>query len=235
MAETTDRLAENLRNVRRRIVDAARRAGRDPSAVRLVAVTKYAELEWLRVLVELGATDLGESRPQQLDERVALLPGSVRWHLIGPLQRNKVRRVLQTGAWIHSVDSLRLLAALDRLAEELAVRPRVLLEVNASGEPQKHGFAPGELAECWPQVAASRHAEVAGLMTMAPYDAAPDELRAVFRRTRTLRDHLATLDPALPLSELSMGMSGDFEIAIEEGATIVRVGSLLFDGLPPNS
>ena len=221
-------LAESLTDVRRRIEDTCDRAGRDPSGVRLVAVTKYAPIEAVRELVALGHADLGENRPQQLLERAALLEGSgVTWHLIGPLQRNKARKVLPVASLIHSVDGLRLLESLYRLAEELSLRPRLLLEVNVSGEATKHGFRPEELRATWPQVAGFGRLDIAGLMTMAPYSDDPEASRPVFRSLRRLRDDLAAAGP-FPLPELSMGMSGDFEVAIEEGATVVRVGSSLF-------
>lgn len=221
-------LAGNYEDVRRRIAAACGRAGRDPETVRLVAVTKYATVDAIRELVDLGHRDLGENRPQQLLERAALLGGrDVRWHLIGTLQRNKARKVLPVASLVHSADSARLLDALDRLAGELSLRPRVLLEVNVSGEESKHGFSPEDLRAGRPQVASFSHLDVAGLMTMAPYSDDPEAARPVFRGLRRLRDDLASVGP-LPLPELSMGMSGDFEVAVEEGATIVRVGAALF-------
>lgn len=220
-------LAERYAAVRGRIAAACERAGRDPTSVRLVAVTKYASVEQIRELVALGHRDLGENRPQQLLDRAASIDADVRWHLIGTLQRNKARKVLPAASLIHSVDSVRLLETLDRLAEELSLRPRVLLEVNVSGEESKHGLSPEELRAAWPQVAAFPHLDIAGLMTMAPYSDDPESARPVFRELRRLREDLTAAGP-LPLPELSMGMSGDFEVAIEEGATIVRVGSALF-------
>lgn len=221
-------LSERYEDVRRRIAAACDRAGRDPGSVRLVAVTKYAPIEAIRELLALGHRDLGENRPQQLLERVdALGEFAPSWHLIGTLQRNKARKVLPAVVLTHSVDTLRLLEAIDRLAGELSLRPRVLLEVNVSGEETKHGFSPGDLRAAWPQVGAFPHVEVAGLMTMAPYAEDPEAARPTFRALRQFRDDLAAAGP-LPLLELSMGMSGDFEVGIEEGATIVRVGSSLF-------
>lgn len=220
-------LADNYVAVRRRIAAACERAGRDPTSVRLVAVTKYATVEAIRELVALGHRDLGENRPQQLLERAASIDAEVRWHLIGTLQRNKARKVLPVASLVHSADSVRLLESLDRLAAELSLRPRVLLEVNVSGEQSKHGFVPEGLRAAWPQVAAFPHLDIAGLMTMAPYADDPETARPFFRELRRLRDELAAAG-RIPLPELSMGMSGDFEVAIEEGATIVRVGSALF-------
>ena len=226
------RIAENYERVRERIAAACQRAERDPDGVRLVAVTKYAELDWIRSLIALGVCDLGENRPQQLLQRAAALPETVRWHLVGHLQRNKVRPILPVAAWIHSVDSVRLLDRIERLAGELKLRPRVLLEVNISGEESKYGFAPPELQAHWPRIVAYRNMDIVGLMTMAPYVDDPEQTRPVFRQLRELRDRLrAAVGGSLPLPELSMGMSNDFEVAIEEGATMVRIGSLLFEGL----
>jgi PLP dependent protein len=237
MDSVTSRIAANYAGVVERIATACRCVGRAPSEVRLVAVTKSAQVAWIEALVALGARDLAESRPQKLCERAALIEPPVHghlpvhWHLIGQLQRNKVRKVLPVAGWIHSVDSLPLLRRIDEVAGELAVRPRLLLEVNVSGEAAKSGFQPHELAEAWPLVAAVSNVEVAGLMTMAPLFDSPEAARPVFAGLRAFRDQLKMRDPACELPELSMGMSGDFEAAIEEGATMVRVGSRLFEGL----
>ncbi|NOX56607.1 MAG: YggS family pyridoxal phosphate-dependent enzyme, partial [Planctomycetes bacterium] len=232
MTPLKSRIAENHRRVLRRVESACRRSGRDPAEVRLVAVTKYAEVDWILCLVELGVHDLGENRPQQLLQRAAALPETIRWHLVGHLQRNKVRPILPVTAWIHSVDSVRLLDRIERLAGELNRRPRVLLEVNVSGEESKYGFSPSELQAEWPRIVKYQNMEIAGLMTMAPYVADPEQTRPVFRELRELRDRLRTsVEGAPPLPELSMGMSNDFEVAVEEGATMVRIGSLLFEGL----
>jgi pyridoxal phosphate enzyme (YggS family) len=230
-------LRENAAGVRERIAAACARVGRDPASVRAVAVTKYARIEWVRELVRLGWTTLGESRPQQLVERAELLAGepelpAVEWHLIGHLQRNKVRPVLPLVELTHSVDSLRLLERIDRIGEEIGLLPRVLLEVNVTGEPSKDGFDPAALREAWPQVTAMEAVSVEGLMTMAPDTADETVVRTAFRDLRELRDRLRDgSPPGRELPELSMGMSGDFEIGIEEGATLVRIGSALFTGL----
>jgi pyridoxal phosphate enzyme (YggS family) len=231
MDSVTSRIAANHARVVERIEAACRRAGRAASEVRLVAVTKSAEVAWIEALVALGVRDLAESRPQKLCERAALVDPSVRWHLIGQLQRNKVRKVLPVAAWIHSVDSLPLLSRIDEISGELGVRPRLLLEVNVSGEAAKSGFQPSELTDTWPLIAAVENVEVGGLMTMAPLSDSPEAARPIFAGLRALRDQLKTLVPSVDLPELSMGMSGDFEMAVEEGATMVRVGSSLFEGL----
>ena len=225
-------LRRNLQDITDRIASACHRCGRDPSSVRLVAVTKYAQLDWVQALVQIGIHDLGESRPQQLVERVPLLPNHVRWHLIGHLQRNKVRPILPFVSLTHSVDTFRLLDRIDRLAAETNSRPRVLLEVNIASEASKDGFDQPELVREWPRIAACENVQIDGLMTMAPHTNDPEDARPVFRRLRELRDELLRETPdRIVLPELSMGMSNDFDVAIEEGATTVRVGSLLFEGL----
>jgi PLP dependent protein len=234
MSTVEFRIAENLARIHGRIGAACRRAGRDANQVRLVAVTKSAELEWIEALIALGVGDVGESRPQQLLERAQELRGAhapIRWHLIGHLQRNKVRKILPAVVCLHSVDSLTLAARIDSLADELGLKPRVLLEANVSGEASKDGFAPEELAADWASLCNLSHVEIAGLMTIAPFSDDPEESRPTFRRLRELRDRLADRPESPPLPELSMGMSGDFEVAIEEGATMVRIGSSLFEGL----
>ena len=229
---TEARIAENYRYIRARIERACTRAGRPISDVTLVAVVKYARLNWIRTIVELGCRDLGESRPQQLEARASKFGDSVRWHLIGHLQRNKARRALPLVFMIHSVDNLPLLQRIDALASERKVRPRVLLEVNVSGESAKDGFAPHALLTDWHLAAACRNVDLAGLMSMAPLSDDPEASRPLFRSLRDLRDRLSEVSPPhVKLTDLSMGMSQDFEVAVEEGATFVRVGSDLFAGL----
>ncbi len=230
--EITLTLTKNLDRIRERMNAACDRAGRDPSEVTLIAVTKYAELDWIRGLVDLGLMDLGESRPQQLAERAKRLPPEVRWHQIGHLQRNKVELLLPVVTRIHSVDSLRLINQLATSAEKLNCHPRILLEVNVSREISKDGFAVEDLLAAWPSIVNQGSLSIDGLMTMAPLDEDPTMARSAFRRLRELRDQLReTAAGQLLLPDLSMGMSGDFEIGIEEGATLIRVGSSLFEGL----
>jgi hypothetical protein len=229
MVTTREQIERNLRAVRNRIAAAARRAGRPTDAVTLVAVTKYADLDAVQTLVELGVVDLGESRPQQIWERAQQIDHSVRWHLVGSLQRNKARRTLPLVTMIHSVDSLRLLGYLDQLAREMQLQPRVLIEVNLSGESTKHGFDREALIRGWDEVLSLEHLRVDGLMTMAVWESDPERTRPTFAALRQLRDRLRGRSPqGVALAHLSMGMSSDFEIAVEEGATLVRVGSALF-------
>jgi pyridoxal phosphate enzyme (YggS family) len=224
-------IEQNLSQVRERIQRAAERAKRDPAEVTLIAVTKSAPDDAISLLGDLGVHDLGESRPQQLVQRVSLVPTG-RWHLIGHLQRNKVKSVLPHVVMIHSVDSLRLLTAIGEAAGQVSLKPRVLLEVNVAGEAQKDGFAIADVRSHWAELMAVPHVRIGGLMTMAPLSDDPEASRPVFRRLRELRDELqdtaAAREADVTLPELSMGMSGDFEVGIEEGATMVRVGSAIF-------
>ncbi len=226
-----ERIRDNLQSVQERIAAAARRAGRDPGAVTLVAVTKRNPPESVRPLVELGVSDLGENYPQELWKKAeALADLPVRWHLIGHLQGNKARRTLPLVRMIHAVDSLKLLKQLDELAEGLADPPAVCLQVNTSGEEAKHGWATWQVPLIAEAMAGCRHIPVAGLMTMAALGTTAGTARPSFVALRQLRDRLRACT-GLPLEHLSMGMSNDFETAVEEGATLVRVGSALFEGV----
>jgi len=233
-AVNIDRLLDNLNSIRERVVAAAARSGRTADAVTLIAVTKYVDAPIAAALFDAGCIDLGEARPQQLWVKAeALADRPVRWHLIGHLQRNKIERTLPLVSLIHSADSLRLIVALDAAATAIGRTASILLEVNISGDQAKHGFRPDQIENQLGAIAELRHVQVRGLMTMAGLDGDADPRRD-FARLRELRDRLhALFPPAIGLSELSMGMSGDFEAAIEEGATIVRVGSALFEGIEP--
>jgi pyridoxal phosphate enzyme (YggS family) len=221
-------LARNLQDVQQRIDAACRRVGRDPAGVKLVAVTKAATVEQIRELISLGQLHLAENRPQQFAQRAAALPDAVRWHFIGHLQRNKIDLVLPRAEVIHSIDSLRLLRSLSAAVAKSSFRPKLLLEINISGEGSKGGFTPSELLQAWDDVQTLAGPHLVGLMTMAPLSSEPSLIRPVFQGLRELRERLQSLS-GRELPELSMGMSGDFEIAVEEGATLVRVGSRLFE------
>jgi pyridoxal phosphate enzyme (YggS family) len=230
-----ERLRHNFETVQRLIAEAACRSGRPADAVRLVAVTKKSPPESIRALVACGAWDLGENYPQELwskIEALADLDASVRWHLIGHLQSNKVKKTLPKVRMIHSVDSLNLLRVLDASAQGLSNPREVCLQVNTSGESSKHGWTVEQILGDAGSIAACRAIPIVGLMTMAALGTTAEEARPSFVRLRELRDALR-LRTDLPLVELSMGMSSDFEVAIEEGATLVRVGSALFEGVEP--
>ncbi|MCL2700774.1 MAG: YggS family pyridoxal phosphate-dependent enzyme [Phycisphaerae bacterium] len=233
---TPQHLAGNLLRVRESIAAACGRARRDPRDVTMVAVTKTASVEAIRALVDLGVDDLGESRVQQLQERaaeLAALPGrAVRWHMIGHLQRNKIKAVLDAGVEsFHSVDSLRLAEELNERAERMGKRLSLMIQVNCSREPQKFGVAVGAATFLAEMLASLKHVRLTGLMTMGPLSDDPEASRPSFARLRELMDDMHRDGIGGPeLRHLSMGMSHDHAVAIEEGATIVRIGSALFAG-----
>jgi pyridoxal phosphate enzyme (YggS family) len=230
MADNRQRIADNLAAAEERICAACRRAGRSRAEVTLVAVTKTVSSDIAAMLSGLGVHHLGESRPQELWRKAAVMPPPVRWHLVGHLQRNKIERTLPLVACIHAVDSLRLLAALEEACRQASRTLPVLVEVNASREASKHGFAPEELPGLAARLAELQHVRVEGLMTMAAYEEDPQRTRPTFAELRELRDRLAA-ELGWPLPQLSMGMSNDFDVAIEEGATLVRLGTVLFEGI----
>ena len=224
-------MRENLEAVRGQIAEAARRSGRDPGSVALVAVTKRSPPELVRHLVELGASELGENYPQELRRKAeALADLPVRWHLIGHLQGNKARATFPLVRMIHAVDSTKLLKTLDAMAVELPEPPAVCLQVNTSGEASKHGWSLDRILSDADEIAACRSIPIVGLMTIAGLGTSAEEARPAFARLREVRDALRART-GLTLDALSMGMSNDFHVAIEEGATLVRVGSALFEGV----
>jgi pyridoxal phosphate enzyme (YggS family) len=229
MTGDRQQIADNLAAVEERLCAACRRADRERNEVTLIAVTKTVSVEIAALLPELGVYDLGESRPQELWRKAAALAG-VRWHLVGHLQRNKIERTLPLVHRLHSVDSLRLLDALEEACRKSARALPALLEVNASREVSKHGFTPEEAPRLAARLAELKHVRIEGLMTMAAYEEDPERTRPTFASLRTLRDRLAA-ELGRPLPQLSMGMSNDFEIAVEEGATLVRLGTVLFQGI----
>ena len=234
MTDIAVRIAENVAQIRERIADAAARSDRTADQITLVAVTKYVTAATTQALVAAGCFELGESRPQLLWEKAAALADpQIHWHMIGHLQRNKVRRTLPIATLIHSIDSPRLAAAVDEEAKAQRLPPiPILLEVNTSGESAKHGFQPELIEQFLAEATGYRNIAIRGLMCMAGLEGGLDEARRDFAALRELRDRLrCNCPPEVNLDELSMGMSGDFEIAIEEGATIVRVGSALFEGI----
>lgn len=216
-----------LQLIRDRITTAATRCGRDPGSVELLAVSKTFSIEAIQAAVDAGQLLFGESKVQEVLAKAPQLPAKLQWHLIGHLQSNKVRKILPLVKAIHSIGSLDLARAVDRIAAELGLFPKVYLEVNLAAESSKHGFTAALLRSQLEDLYALKRLEIQGLMCIPPYDPDPEKSRSYFVQLRELRDELAKLGGA-PLPLLSMGMSHDFEIAIEEGATIVRVGSAIF-------
>lgn len=239
-----DDLQANIAQVRERIAQAAARVDRDPATVTLVAVSKTHPPELVEAALELGCHDFGENRIQEATTKIPSVHSSdtLCWHLIGHLQRNKAQRAVELFDIVHSLDSVRLAETLDRHAANQDRRLRVLLQVNIAGEAQKDGWdLPGghrntaglpQFFADIERILSLRHLDLCGLMTIAPLVADPEQARPVFRSLRELRDVLAQQFPATTWRELSMGMTGDFEVAIEEGATLVRVGRAIFGERP---
>ncbi len=216
----------NIGQVRDKIGKAAQRSGRDASAVTLIAVTKTHEEEAMREAVDAGITDIGENKAQEVRQKYPLLQRDVHWHFIGHLQRNKVKYVIDKVAMIHSVDSLSLAREISKRAERLDRVMPALVEVNVSGEKSKHGLVPDDVRSFLEEVKDLPGIRFQGLMTMAPYVEDPEQTRPVFRALRELQETL--LSQGYQLEVLSMGMTNDFEVAVEEGATHVRVGTAIF-------
>jgi pyridoxal phosphate enzyme (YggS family) len=231
-ASIAQQVAQAYQQVTNRISRAAQRCGRDPGTIQLVAVTKYATPPQIQALYDAGHRDMAENRAQQLVARTAAFPADFRWHMIGHLQRNKVKIVQPWIVMLHSVDSLRLAQAVDDQAMTTQTPIDVLLQVNVSGEVSKFGVSAEEAIPLAGQLSAMTYLRLRGLMTMAPYSDDPEDARPTFRACRQLYEHLgkalATEAGAAAFDTLSMGMTGDFEVAIEEGATLVRIGSALF-------
>lgn len=220
-------IADNLQDVRAAIAAAAEKAGRDPRSVRLVAVTKTWPPAVVQEVVDAGQRVLGENKVQELLGKVGELPDDVEWHLIGHLQQNKTRKVLPHCTMIHSVDSADLAAQISRVAGELGITARILLQVNVASDDAKFGFPVGEVRNVFGELLLLPNLEIRGLMTVPPYEDDLEKVRPHFAKLRELRDELAAANHC-NLPELSMGMSHDFVIAIEEGATLVRIGSSIF-------
>lgn len=226
---TPEQVAQNLDYVRAAIAQAAARAGRDAQEVTLIAVSKTVPLHLVQIAYNLGVTNFGENRVQDALLKIAeFSPPDLRWHMIGHLQSNKASKVIGAFASVESVDSLRLAQALERHAANKGVRLPVLLQVNVSGEASKEGMSPDEALEMARQIVALPHLLVEGLMTIAPIAYNQEEIRPVFRQLRLLRDHLRNEVPQSDWRHLSMGMTDDYRVAIEEGATIVRIGRAIF-------
>ncbi len=220
-------IAENLEHVRKQIAQAAAKAGRTAGEIELVAITKTHPAEKVREAVEAGQTLFGESRVQEARVKIPELPSNLVWHFVGHLQKNKIRHALPLFELFHSVDSLALAQEMDRIAADEGMRPRVLLEVNVAGEGSKFGFAPDKLHEQIEALLALQRLSILGLMTIPPLAHKAEASRTYFVRLRELRDRLQA-EFHVDLPQLSMGMTQDFPIAVEEGATLVRVGTAIF-------
>jgi len=243
------KLADNLKRLQDRIHGACDRKGRRFEDVRLVAVTKMVEIDIIRSAIEMGLNDLGENRVQELIKRASMVrehlarrrrmegpgtPADPRWHMIGHLQRNKVRALLPWTDCVHSLDSLRLAEEISAEAVKIGKVVPLLIEINVSGEKSKSGMAVGAISHCIELIRALPGIRITGLMTMAPLVDNPEETRPLFARLFELLDDLRSERLVPPdCRELSMGMSNDFEVAIEEGATMIRVGRALFEGVVP--
>jgi PLP dependent protein len=228
-----EQLAENLAQVRSTIAAAARRAGRQPEEITLVAVSKTHPVELVKMAYNLGVTDFGENRVQEALTKISEFhPQGLRWHMIGHLQSNKAGRVASSFDCVQSVDSLHLAQVLHRHASEQGRRLPILLEVNIAGEESKSGLTADEVPTVARQIATLASLEVQGLMTVAPLANDPEQVRPVFRALRGLRDRLQQEIPACSWLHLSMGMTDDYSVAIEEGATIVRIGRAIFGERP---
>lgn len=222
-------VCDNYKSVEEKVIQACKRAGRDPSEVTLIAVSKTKPISMIEELLPLGVRDFGENKVQELTEKAEILSPEIRWHMIGHLQRNKVKYVVDKACLIHSVDSLRLAEEISKEAGKKNRTASVLLEVNVAGEESKFGIAPEEALPLAKEIAGLPHIQIKGLMTIAPYTEDPENNRNFFRDLRKLSVDIAQENiDNVTMNVLSMGMTGDYEVAFEEGATHVRVGTGIF-------
>ena len=222
-------VAENLEQVRKNIELACKEAGRDPKEVTLISVSKTKPVSMLQEAYDAGSRDFGENKVQEIMDKVPQLPSDIRWHMIGHLQRNKVKYIVDKVALIHSVDSLRLAETIEHEAAKHNVTIPVLIEVNVAQEESKFGLKTEEVLSLVESVATFPHIHIEGLMTIAPYVEDPEENRGIFRQLKKLSVDIATKNiNNVNMSVLSMGMTGDYQVAVQEGATMVRVGTGIF-------
>jgi pyridoxal phosphate enzyme (YggS family) len=227
-------ITSRLQSISERIRSAAARVSRNPDEIRLIAVTKTFDRTYVDAAIAAGLVDLGENKVQEAIQKQAKSQDTnIHWHLIGHLQSNKARKAVSAFDWIHTVDSLNLLQRLDQAADQAGCSPNVLLQVDLAGEPSKHGATETEVRQIVDAAGACTAVRIRGLMVLPPWSEDPERTRHYFRRLRLFRDELRPLAPSpIQLDHLSMGMSHDFEVAIEEGATLVRVGTALFGPRP---
>lgn len=222
-------VTENLKEVRKKIEEACRTAGRDPDEVTLIAVSKTKPVSLLQEAYDAGARCFGENKVQEIMDKYPQLPSDIQWHMIGHLQRNKVKYIVDKAALIHSVDSLRLAQTIEEEAAKHNIRVPILIEVNVAEEETKFGLKTEEVLPLVQAVSAFSHVEIRGLMTIAPYVNDPEDNRGVFRELKKLSVDIAAKNiNNVTMSVLSMGMTGDYEVAVQEGATMVRVGTGIF-------
>ncbi len=231
MILTSDQISQNLEDVRASIDSALAVAARGPGEARLLAVSKTWPVEAIRMAAECGQSEFGESRVQEAVVKVPALPAHLDWHFIGHLQKNKIRRILPLCPTLHSVDRLDLARQIDRIAGELGLRPGVFLQINVAGDPAKFGFSPDGVRTDLEALLGLKHLDLLGLMTIPAFSGDPEASRPAFTALRELRDELASTG-GVTLPGLSMGMSHDYRVAVEEGATIVRVGTGIFGKRP---
>ncbi len=222
-------VTENLKEVRKKIEEACRTAGRDPDEVTLIAVSKTKPVSLLQEAYDAGARCFGENKVQEIMDKYPQLPSDIQWHMIGHLQRNKVKYIVDKAALIHSVDSLRLAQTIEEEAAKHNIRVPILIEVNVAEEETKFGLKTEEVLPLVQAVSAFPHVEIRGLMTIAPYVNDPEDNRGIFRELKKLSVDIAAKNiNNVTMSVLSMGMTGDYEVAVQEGATMVRVGTGIF-------
>ena len=222
-------ITENLEQVRRNIVEACKAVNRDPSEVTLISVSKTKPVSMLQEAYDAGSRDFGENKVQEIMDKYPQLPSDIRWHMIGHLQRNKVKYIVDKVALIHSVDSLRLAETIENEAAKHNVTVPILIEVNVAQEESKFGLKTEEVLSLVESVAVLPHINIKGLMTIAPYVEDPEENREIFRELKKLSVDIAAKNiNNVNMSVLSMGMTGDYQVAVQEGATMVRVGTGIF-------
>ncbi|MCL6471636.1 MAG: YggS family pyridoxal phosphate-dependent enzyme [Firmicutes bacterium] len=222
-------ISENIRSVKKRIELAARRRGRDPSDITLVVVSKNRPVSAIREVIDQGITDIGENRAQEILPKYEAIGDQVKWHFIGHLQRNKVKYIVPFVYLIQSVDSIELAAEINKRANKVSKVQDVLLEVNVSGEATKHGFSAEKVIPAIEELRQMENIRVKGLMTMAPFTDNVELIRPYFARLRVLFNDLSGREgPNVKMRYLSMGMTNDFEVAIEEGSNMVRIGTAIF-------
>ncbi len=225
----TINISDNINTIKQRIVSAAVKCGRNPDSIKLLAVTKTIPTEYIIKAIDAGITMLGENYVQEAKDKIAAIGSRAGWHMIGYLQTNKAKYAVTLFDYVHSVDRLELAQELDKRAGLINRKLNVLLEVNVSGEESKSGIPAADVPALIEQIAGLENLVVHGLMTMAPYSHNPENARPYFSALRNLRDNISRQQsPGIQMEELSMGMTDDFEVAIEEGATIVRIGRAIF-------